>query len=738
MPLSSLSAIGRVDLGAMSKRTESRGFFYQLVSIFCLLAIGIGIAGYLYYRNQREQIKKNAYHELHSIAGLKVSQISVWREERMADALTFTEDPASSLKLREWLRNQGDSRVRDEIFLWIRSLKEHSDYDNILLTDAQGIPRLTVTPGTQVDTQLQDQLEQAMTLKIPILSDLYRSEADGSVRLCLTAPIFDPQDEEAPVIGALLLEIDPYRLLYPLVQSWPALSRTSETLLIRREGDDVLFLNKLRHKEDAELSLRMPLSSRGLIAARALSGEDGEMQGMDYRNVRVLAYARAVPDSSWLLIAKTDFEEVYAPIRRLALLVAFVVGVMIAGAGVSLSLVWSKQQQEALRKVHEELERKIEERTAKLAKANEELGEKAALLELAHDAILVRDLEDKIVFWNEGAVETYGWTADEALGKIFCALLSTEFPRPPHELKEELFEKGRWEGELVHTTRAGKRIVVASRWALQMDSFAGPRGILEINRDITEQKTSEEELKEYTAKLERSNRDLADFAFIASHDLQEPLRKIQIFGKMLMEDNNGCLSGEKEDYIARMWNAANRMQILIDDLLKYSRVTVRFEPTVSVDLNILVKEVLGDLSCALQKTGGSIECSELPTIEADRTQMLQLLQNLISNALKFHGKEAPVVRIYCPGGNDNVCEISVEDNGIGFDERYLDRIFVPFQRLHGRGEYEGTGIGLAICRKIVERHGGTITARSTPGKGATFIVTLPLKHAGTGTALSRE
>jgi len=257
-----------------------------------------------------------------------------------------------------------------------------------------------------------------------------------------------------------------------------------------------------------------------------------------------------------------------------------------------------------------------------------------------------------------------------------------------------------------------------------------------------ERKRAEENLRAYAARLNQSNRELQDFAYVASHDLQEPLRKVRAFGDRLKAKYAEVLGEQGRDYLERMEGAATRMQDLIDDLLTLSRVTTQAQPFTLVDLNEVARDVLSDLEARIDQVGGRVEVSGLPTVEADRPQMRQLLQNLIGNALKFHQEEeAPVVKVYggpvqnrkeeLNGGHagDRAYQILVEDNGIGFDEKHLERVFVPFQRLHSRVAYEGTGMGLAICRKVVERHGGNITAKSTPGRGATFMVTLPVKQS---------
>ncbi|HXH03406.1 MAG TPA: ATP-binding protein [Candidatus Competibacteraceae bacterium] len=241
--------------------------------------------------------------------------------------------------------------------------------------------------------------------------------------------------------------------------------------------------------------------------------------------------------------------------------------------------------------------------------------------------------------------------------------------------------------------------------------------------------------------LQASNKELQDFAFVASHDLQEPLRKIQAFADRLQERAGASLDEQSRDYLARMNHAARRMQTLIDDLLLYSRVTTKARPFEVVALSRVVREVLVDLEALIEQSGADIEVLDLPTLKADPTQMRQLFQNLLGNALKFRRPGVPPrIRVWAESGGEgdergssrerSLCRVCVQDNGIGFDEKYLHRIFIPFQRLHGRAQYEGNGIGLAIVKKIVERHGGSVTARSQPGVGATFIVTLPGQQTG--------
>jgi len=291
-----------------------------------------------------------------------------------------------------------------------------------------------------------------------------------------------------------------------------------------------------------------------------------------------------------------------------------------------------------------------------------------------------------------------------------------------------------------------KRWSVSSK-VLWRDNNGNVLGTVGVTHDIHEMKeaqealrSNEEKLRQFTAQLERSNRELQDFAYVASHDLQEPLRKIVVFGERLKEKCGEKVDAEAGDYLERMQKAAARMQTLINDLLSFSRVTTKAKPFEPVDLAWVADDVVNDLEGRIEQVKGCVEVGSLPVIEAEALQMRQLLQNLIGNALKFRRPESPpVVKVEAQiianpspeAGEDvatEVCRLTVSDNGIGFDEKYLDRIFNVFQRLHSRNEYEGTGMGLAIARKIVVFHHGDITAKSKPGSGATFIVTLPVTH----------
>jgi light-regulated signal transduction histidine kinase (bacteriophytochrome) len=259
--------------------------------------------------------------------------------------------------------------------------------------------------------------------------------------------------------------------------------------------------------------------------------------------------------------------------------------------------------------------------------------------------------------------------------------------------------------------------------------------------DVTDQKMYETQLEQYTADLKRSNEDLEQFAYVASHDLQEPLRKIRAFGDRLSSRYKKQLDGQGEDYIMRMQSASSRMQILIEDLLAFSRVSRSSEVFKPLDMDIVMQEIFEDLDIQIKRERAQMKLDKLPSITGDKMQIKRLFQNLINNAIKFHKpNDLPIVEVTgkvvkAQGIKRELgvtlpdiryVMITVKDNGIGFDEKFSEKIFNIFQRLHGRAEYEGTGIGLAICRKIVSNHKGFIAARSKENIGSEFIVILPM------------
>ena len=424
-----------------------------------------------------------------------------------------------------------------------------------------------------------------------------------------------------------------------------------------------------------------------------------------------------------------------------------------------------ERAEETLRHLNDELGLRIKERTTELAQANELLRQEITQRQRAEEAVrrseallrslveslpqnvFSKDLAGRFTFANQRYCLTEGKTLADILGKTDFDLHPPELARKYREDDLRIMETGQ-----VCETVEERQPIGGEKFCVQViktpiyDAAGQVAGILGVFWDITERKRAEAALRTYATELERSNQELQNFLSVASHDLQEPLRKVRAFGDRLQAKYGAVLDAQGRDYLERMQNAAERMQDSLNALLTYSRVTTRAQPFEKVNLATIVPEVMSGFRTQMERLGGQAEVGDLPVIEADPSQMRQLLQHLVSNALKFHREdEPPLVRIHAravdheqedglPG--DKWYQIIVQDNGIGFEEKYVERIFQPFQRLHGRGQYEGSGMGLAICRKIVERHGGAITAKSAPGQGATFIITLPARQPVKETAFN--
>lgn len=349
--------------------------------------------------------------------------------------------------------------------------------------------------------------------------------------------------------------------------------------------------------------------------------------------------------------------------------------------------------------------------------------------------ILIRGEDGLISDANDAFLNIIGYTRED----LQAGLINWKKITPPEYIPYDIeaTSKARKLGSFLpyekeYIRKDGSRVPILIGYALIENSQTEYIGFI---LDLSDLKQAQAALEDYAEKLERSNHELEQFAFVASHDLQEPLRKIRLFGEVLGNRLENRLDDETRDYLNRMLDAASRMQAMITGLLELSRINTRGQDFVNVDLKAVMQEVVSDLETRINQTRGKVEVEHLPTIEADPMQMRRLMQNLVSNALKYSRQGVPP-KIHITGeviqpesGKPKQVVLRVEDNGIGFEMEYLERIFQPFQRLHGRGVYEGTGIGLSICQRIVERHGGNLTAESVLDQGSVFIVTLPLSQS---------
>ena len=375
-----------------------------------------------------------------------------------------------------------------------------------------------------------------------------------------------------------------------------------------------------------------------------------------------------------------------------------------------------------LRQARDELVIEVAERT-----------QQASLLNLTHDSIFVCDMDFVITYWNLGAQELYGWAAKDAIGKDSQQLLQTEFPAPLEDVRTELLRAGRWEGELKRMTAHGIQVVVAGRWALRRDEQERAVAILETNNDITERKRREQEIQSLnqelanrSTELESINKELEAFAYSVSHDLRAPLRHMAGYTELLQKKISSGLDEKSNHYITMMLESAKRMGNLIDDLLAFSRIGRAETQKTLVSLPQLVGEALTEVRQDTEGRNIAWKIGALPNFYGDRSMLRLVLVNLISNALKFtRTRTQAEIEVGCADGTRDELVVFIRDNGVGFDMKYVNKLFGVFQRLHQAAEFEGTGIGLATVQRIIHRHGGKVWAEGVVDKGATFYFSAP-------------
>jgi PAS domain S-box-containing protein len=437
-------------------------------------------------------------------------------------------------------------------------------------------------------------------------------------------------------------------------------------------------------------------------------------------------YAGVGPAVLAIVLSTLCFDYFFTlPLHSLALTVSDVPAVLILILFASLVTRFSavrRQFESDLRQARDHLQTEVAERT-----------QQASLLNLTHDSIFVRDMDFTITFWNRGAQELYGWAAEDAIGKNSKELLETVFPVPLEDITPELFTSGRWEGELKRKTADGIQVVVAARWALRRDEQGRPVAILETSNDITERKRREQEIQSLSqelakrsTELEAINKELEAFAYSVSHDLRAPLRHVAGYTELLQRQISAVANEKASRFIATILDSAKRMGNLIDDLLSFSRVGRTETQKSQFNGEQLVKEVLNEVRRDAEGRQINWKIGAVPVLHGDRSMFRLVLVNLLSNAIKFTRTRAQAeIEVGSIDGNGEEVVVFVRDNGVGFDMKYVNKLFGVFQRLHQADAFEGTGIGLATVQRIVHRHGGRVWAEGTIDKGATFYFSTP-------------
>ena len=709
----------------------------MIILVFLGLSLIIGLAGSLFYRSGKAEIKKNIENDLAAIADLKVSLIETWRQERLANARVIRDNQLVAGRIAQWLKRPADPDFTGSLLIWMAALQRENGYQSVLLLDPSGKPRLGTRSDNLADSCDQQFLSSAIQTKNVVFSDLYRTRREGKIYLDLYTPLVQEDEEGSKVIAIMVLRIDPYKFLFPLIQSWPTPSRSAETLLVRREGDRVLFLNDLRHRKGSALTFSVPLDAPQFPAVKAAPRQKGVTEGIDYRGVPVLAAHCPVPDTPWVMVAKVDTDEIYAPIRERARITFIVVLLLVAIVGTGVSIGW-KHQTTRFYRLQLEAE---QERQALARQAAESYSQLAAIVESSGDGIIGVSLEGAVLSWNPGATRICGYQAAEVLQTPIMSL----FP-PDQSVAWAGILQSVKEGSCLHdheTTllaKNGSVRDVSLTISPIRDGMGRVVGASTMARDVTERKRAEAERtklleREQKARQQAEEASRMKDAFLAtvSHELRTPLNPILGWAYNLrMGAVEPDLLQEGLESIER--NARIQSQ-LVEDLLDVSRIVsgklnMNVQP---VHLQRVIEAAVESVHLAAQAKRIELVFNfapEVPLVAGDPGRLQQVFWNLLSNALKFTPEEGRIeVRLR---QTDSHVEASVTDSGDGIPSDFLPHVFDRFSQADSSvtRKHGGLGLGLAIVRHLVELHGGTIRAESAgAGRGATFSLQLPAMAA---------
>ncbi|MDD4891372.1 MAG: ATP-binding protein [Phycisphaerae bacterium] len=690
-----------------------RRALYLLVLIFVMLAAGIVAAGYFYYQRYSQHHRAEVERHLLAVADLKTHELMDWREERLANAAVFFKNDAFAALVRRHFDTPDDVEAKKDLGGWLGQFEAHMSCDRLMLLDAHGVERMAFPEKGEPHAAhlATDAAKTLRTGKMTFL-DFHRDGAEGPVHLAILVPIFGDRDGKSP-LGVLILRIDPETYLYPFISRWPTSSRTAETLIVRREGDDAVFLNELRFRKNTALLHRTPLTRTERPAVKAVLGQQGIVDGVDYRGVPVVAALRAVPNSPWFLVARMDVSEVCAPLTERMWLTVVLIGVLLLAAGAGVGLVW---RQHSVCFYREKAE------VAEGLRASEVRYRR--LFEAARDGILILDAKmGLVVDVNPFLVEMLGFSREHFLEKKVWELGFFGDAIASQANFTRLQEVGyvRYE-DMPLRAADGRRIDV--EFVSNVYEVNGRRVIQCNIRDTTERRRAAAAILQKSEELARANDELTRFTYTVSHDLKSPVVTIRTFLGYLEKDTAGRDTERMGKDVGYIRTAAEKMSRMLDELLELSRIGRKVNPFVDAPLQAVVKDALDLVAGQIAERGVRVDVTAEPILlHGDRPRLVEVFQNLLDNAVKFMGDQpAPRIEV----GVEQACDetlLFVRDNGIGIDPRHQPKLFGLFEKLDPRTD--GTGMGLAIVRRVVEVHGGSIWVESAgPGKGATFRFTL--------------
>ncbi|MGZ8450405.1 MAG: sensor histidine kinase, partial [Candidatus Deferrimicrobiaceae bacterium] len=696
--------------------------------VFLLLALGIVVAGGMIFRHETGRARKATEEHLSSIADLKAAQISDWRRERLDDAESIAWNPLNSLRIRSFLESPSPEDRGDDLRDWMESWRKTDGYHDVLLLDRDRRVRLSVGSSPPfIGSYASPKIAEVLRSGKPMLSDIHRLGEWDFTHMDLYAPLLSTagKGKQMECVGVMMFRIDPGRFLYPQIQSWPVPSATAETLLVRRDGDNVVFLNELRHRKDTTLSLRFPVADSLLPAAAAARGRQGIMEGVDYRGVPVVAALRPIPDSTWYIVAKVDQAEVYAPLRVRTLAISSATALFVLITGLGFLLWWKRNEARYFRTMYASEEaRRESERIYK------------ELFENNPNPMWVYDRDTlRFLAVNDVGVSHYGYSREEFLGMTIENIRSPADIPAVRESVRDVPGTVRKVGTWTHRRKDGGIIdVEITTHDLE---FGGRPARLVLATDVTERKRAEAERDSLEKQLAHAQRveSIGRLAGGVAHDFNNLLVVILGHAELLLT-RPAAVDPAVGDSLREIRKAGERAANLTRQLLAFGRKQVLTIKT--IDLNRVIADFEGMLTRLIPE---SIEVTthltrDLGSVKADPFQIEQILLNLCINARDAMPDGG---RLIIGTANVSLDEeyakshtgvrpgpyimLEVSDTGSGMDAETTGKIFDPFYTTKEKGK--GTGLGLSTVFGIVMQHGGNIWVYSKPGKGTTFKVYLP-------------
>jgi PAS domain S-box-containing protein len=679
---------------------------YVLAGIFLVLAIGIITVGYVSFNNYHQRFRKESESQIAAIVELKVGELDRWRKDRLEHGIIISRVESLSSLVRLAFIDGADPNARRQLHGWLVNYSKSFHYDQIRLLDIDGTTLVSMPEGRPpVSKVIRRRIAEVVQSKQVTLVDFYRHDHDARVYLTMLIPIVSDRDANR-VIAVIAMRIDPEKYLYNLIKQWPIFSSSAETLLVRRDGDTVLFLNELKFQKNTALNLRSSLRNTSQPAVMAALDKEGIVEGVDYRGVPVVAYLKAVPDSPWHMVARIDKDDIYAPLKKRLWLIIAGVSLLLIIAGVTMALVWRQQRLVTYR------------RQAAIEREKWRLHD---IIKRSLNEIYLFDRDTlHFTFVNDGGMANLGYSLEELQG--FAAFdIKPEFSEESFRAAIAPLLAGSQERlifETLHRRKDGTTYHVEAY--LQLIATGDAAVFLAVVNDISARKLAEKELQDKNTELER-------FTYTVSHDLKSPLITIKGFTgaleKDLLNGNYQRMAGD----LKRVSAAADKMNDLLCDLLELSTIGRVINVLEPVNMNRLADEVLAQLAGPLENKGLRVAVQPaLPDVLCDRRRMTEVVQNLIENAINYMGNQ-PEPQILFGMREENGRKIFfVQDNGIGIDKKYHQIIFGLFNKLDAKSS--GTGIGLALVKRIVEAHGGLVWVESAgAAMGSRFCFTMPAK-----------